>query len=105
MMKDRVGMHNDDVIMHNNKLDSYIREESKIDLDLKELADRASSAYKSGNSSRLNEHNKQLSDSEYIKVRNLKSYKKYIDNKIQDYVNRGKQALNIVEDGDLRMKK
>lgn len=101
MLPTEIGMQVNEVIKSNNKLSSFISDEKKIDFILKEISDSAPKAYKSTNSSRINKNNNQISNSEYAKLRNLNSYKQYIDKYINKYQQLGKineqKAANIVK--------
>lgn len=92
------GMITDEVGKISAHLDSYIKTEVKIDSFLNEIKADVSAAYNStDNSPRLNKNNQEISDSEYIKLRNLKSYKEYIDKKRMEYVNTTENAVDIMQ--------
>lgn len=92
MLSSEFGMKVSDTIKLNSKLASCISEETKIDSKLQEIRSGLKEAYKSENASILNDKNDQIGDSEYIKIKNLNSYKKYIDKYISKYKVTGKEA-------------
>ncbi len=92
------GMLDDEVKKIKEYLESCIRTEVKIDFSLNEIRSDVEEAYKSSeNSLRLNNNNKNISNSEYIKVKNLKSYKNYIDKCIHNYVKTSEKAVDILD--------
>lgn len=105
MLPTELGMEVSKVIKNNIKLDSYIDTEKKIDRDLYDSNDVIKDAYKSSNSSILNYYNIQISNSEYAKLRNLKSYKKYIDKYIFIYKDLGEKTSEIAKDAMNKMTK
>lgn len=94
MLSTEIGMEVSEVIKNNSKLESYISVEKKIDCALYELKDSLKEAYKSSNSKILDYKNIQISNSEYAKVRNLNSYKQYIDKYIYNYKATGVKAAS-----------
>ena len=87
------GMQIEDVKKIIIVLDSNIKTNEKIDLKLDSLKDNINEAYKSSlNSKQINKINKEISNSHYVKIRNTKSYKNYIEKKIYEYINTGKEA-------------
>lgn len=85
MLPTEIGMEISEVIKNNAKLEAYISTEKKIDYTLFELKDSLKEAYKSSNSKMLDYKNIQISNSEFAKLRNLRSYKQYIDKYIYKY--------------------
>ncbi|MBR2678535.1 MAG: hypothetical protein IKE63_03875 [Bacilli bacterium] len=91
------GMQQTEVKKISDYLDSFIKKEVKIDYLLNEIRNDVADAYKStSNSTRLNKKNEQISNSEYIKVRNLRSYNNYINKCISGYTKAGNEALTTI---------
>ena len=97
MLPTEIGMEVTEVITNKSKLDSYINTEKKIDYTLNDIKDNFKEAYKSPNSSMLDYKNIQISNSEFAKLRNLRSYSQYIDKYIYKYKETGVNAVDAAK--------
>ena len=100
MLPNEIGMNTDRVRINSIKLDYYVSTDKKIESDLNIVIENCKNAYSSSNSTRMNINNQSILEAFHIKVRNLNSYKLYIDKYILKYTNVGiiaEEESNIIK--------